>query len=77
MNSIFGPELFALPGGRVRYDSVYMVDGGRAIYLARLHSDLSAVFRWIPWETEVIQFYDPMEVSCGRVEGNETEAAQA
>lgn len=61
VNGIFGPDLFSLPGGRARYDSVTMHDGGRALYLTRLNPDLTAVWRWIDWETQLIQHYDPLE----------------
>lgn len=57
--SIFGPGLFMLPGGRAKYDQVWVNDGGEALYLARLNNnDLSVVMRWIPWETKVLQMYD-------------------
>lgn len=63
VNGIFGPDLFSLPDGRARYDSVYMRDGGRALYLARLNPDLTAVRRWIDWETELIQHHNPLEAT--------------
>lgn len=61
VNTDFGPNLYYLPGGRAGYDTVYMKDGGDALYLARLEADngLHVVKRWIPWDTELIKMYDP------------------
>lgn len=60
-NSIFGPGLFSLKNGRALYDEVWMADGGNALYLVRLNNDLSIQRRWIPWNTVLLQHYDPME----------------
>lgn len=59
--SIFGPRLFKLPGGRALYEQVWIADGGRALYLARLEADLRVTRRWIPWDSLIIQMYKPME----------------
>ena len=59
VNSYFSPGLYSLPGGRVKYDSVVMTDGGSALYLSRAETThgLHIVRRWIPWDTEIIQHY--------------------
>lgn len=66
VNSVMGPGLFSLPGGRAMYDEVWMADGGRALYLARIEPigtagdgwQFRVVRRWIPWETMVVQHYE-------------------
>lgn len=62
VNSIFGPSLFMLPGGRAVYDEVWMADGGSALYLCRLEAKrdggLRVGRRWIPWNTTLLQMYE-------------------
>ena len=66
VNSIFGTDLFSLPGGRVKYDAVVMSDGGNAIYLSRMtptkessatNWQFKVTTRWIPWDADIIQHY--------------------
>ncbi len=68
VNGNFAPGLFRVKGGRALYDEVYMADGGRAVYLARvistvdiqggnLFSGLKAIRRWIPWDTQLEQIF--------------------
>lgn len=60
-NSIFGPGLFKLDGGRAVYDEVFLCDGGNALYLARVDmtdEGMKIVRRWIPWDTNVLQMYE-------------------
>ncbi len=62
VNSIFGTNLFKIKGGRAYYDSVYMVDGGTAVYLTRIDFLPDGLFksvrRQISWETTLIQMYE-------------------
>jgi hypothetical protein len=57
VNGDFDTGLFKLKNGKVAYDQVYMHDGGNALYLVRINSDLSTVMRWIPWDTELLKMF--------------------
>ena len=61
VNSVFGPGIFKIPGGRATYDEVWMMDGGNAMYLCRLSNDLSITKRWIPWHQYLIMTDDGEE----------------
>lgn len=56
--SYFAPDLFGLVKGRAKYDQVWVNDGGTALYLVRVNNDLTVTKRWIPWDSEIIQFYE-------------------
>ena len=55
----FAPGQFMLQGGRAKYDQVWICDGGEALYLVRVNNDLSVVRRWIEWDTEILQMFNP------------------
>lgn len=58
VNSIFGPKLFRIKGGRITYDQVYMRDGGQGVYLVKVYPDLRTYRRYIYWDTPLEQMYE-------------------
>lgn len=63
-NGQFAPGLFRIKGGRALYEEIYLADGGRALYLARVEPTddgrLKVVRRWFdPDRTLIEKMFDP------------------